>query len=62
MQRYNSQRRKDFQWEKLDEEAAQYDFTQAYQSGKYGCDIILCLKVFIERSLHDSKERMACYG
>lgn len=35
MQRYNSQRRKDFQWEKLDEEAAQYDFSQAYQSGIY---------------------------
>ena len=40
MQRYNSQRRKDFQWEKLDEEAAQYDFSQAYQSGTYGYNIL----------------------
>ena len=40
MQRYNSQRRKDFQWEKLDEEAAQYDFSQAYQSGMYVYNIL----------------------
>ena len=40
MQRYNSQRRKDFQWEKLDEEAAQYDFPQAYQSGMHGYNIL----------------------
>lgn len=33
MQRYNSQRRKGFEVEKL-EEAAQYDYSQAYQSGK----------------------------
>ena len=35
MKRYNSQRRKDFQWGKMEDEAAQYDYSQAYQSGMH---------------------------